>query len=511
MKRIWKPLLMLVLVTSLCLTPLAAFAGTLTDEPVTLTMFVPYNPSWQKLVPDLNGTLFFQEMERITGVHIEFQHPPLDQEKEQFNLMINSGDLPDIIMHDEGLYTYPGGGDKAIEDGAYLRLNELIEQFAPNYSALINSTDAFRSETKTDEGNIWGFAMVESERQGAWTGMVVRQDWLDQIGMEKPTTVEGWHDMLVAFKDQLGAETPLLLPGDALPWDDAMTAGFGTSKTFINQDGTVKYGPLEPGYRDYVTTLNAWYNEGLIDKDFSTRTADSTDTLIYNNKAGAWHDGFYMLNQRSKLADSETFRLVGIQTPVLKEGDVAHQRQSNNYVRGYNTVITYKCENPELAVKYLDFIYSQEGYMLSNYGVEGKTYNLVDGKVQLTDLMLKNPDDLSINEAFHLYTLHHGPMNRDWRRDAPGYTDDENACEGIWGAADDAWVMPPIARTAEEGSRYATIMSDVEAYVKEMTVKFVNGMEPLEKLDEFQSQIKAMGIDEAVQIQQTALDRFIAR
>ena len=502
--------ILLVLVFGLGALP--ASAGTVSDEPVTLTWFFPTNPSWQKLVTDLNEIMYFQEAEKITGVHIDWQVPPLGQEKEQFNLMINSGDLPDLIMHDTGVYSYPGGGDKAIEDGAYLRLNELIEEYAPNYWALINSTDNFRSESKTDEGNIWGFSMVEANRQGAWTGMAIRQDWLDQLGLATPVTFDDWHSTLTAFKDELGAEAPLLIPTTGLTWDDSLIAGFDVGKSFFKIDDVVKFGPIEEGYRDYLTTLNQWYSEGLIDKDFSTRTAESTDALIYNNKAGAWHEGFYMLNQRTKLADSDTFHLVGIAAPVRNVGDKAHLRQSNNYVRGYETSISATCKTPEIAAKYLDFAYSPEGFMLSNYGIEGMTYELDEaGTPYLTDMMLNDPNGLSINETIHYYLFHHGPMNRVWDRDKDGYTDDENACEAIWGTADDSYVMPPVTRNADEGSRYATIMADVEAYVNEMTVKFINGMASLDEYDAFVEQIKSMGIEEAIGIQQTALDRFLAR
>lgn len=487
-----------------------AVAEPLTTEPVTLRWFFPTNAAWTTLVTDFNELTFFQEMERITGVHIEWMLAPVGQEKEQFNLMINSGDLPDLITHDSSLYTYPGGGDKAIEDGAYLRLNELIEQYAPNYSTLINSTDAFRSETKTDEGNIWAFSMVESERQGAWSGLVVRQDWLDQLGMETPVTYDDWHEMLTRFKNELGAETPLLLPANLIPADDSLIAGFGIGQRFYQVDGTVKYGPLEDAYRDFIATMRQWYEEGLIDPEFTTR--ESGDSQIYNNQAGVWYDGFYMLEARRKLADSDTFRAVGIATPVLNEGDTAHLRQSNNYVRGYETAIAYSCANPELAVRYLDYIYSDEGYMLSNYGIEGLTYTIDEnGDVQWTDLIINNPDGLGINDAIHLYCLHHGPMNRVWSRDAAGYTEDENACTDIWGKADDSYVMPPVTLTADEGSRFSSLMTDIDVYVQEMTVKFVNGMEDMETYDAFVEQIKAMNIEEAIALQQAALDRFLAR
>lgn len=507
-----KKIRLFALLLALCFcigTP--ALAGTLTDEPVTLTWFFPNNASYSMQVTDLNDVLFFQEMERITGVHIEWMLPPVDQEKEQYNLMINSGDLPDIVTH-ETSFTYPGGADKAIADGAYLRLNELIEEYAPNYGALIASTPDFASQSKTDEGNIWGFSMVEEVRQGAWLGMVVRQDWLDKLGMETPVTFDDWHEMLTRFKDELGASAPMLLENDGTWSDEALIAGFGVGQRFYQVDGVAKYGPIEEGYRDYVDTMRQWYSEGLIDADFSTRTGDEQGQLISTNQTGAYREGFYMLAARKQVAEDPDFRLVAVATPVLNEGDTVHLRQSNNYVRGYETAITSACKNPELAAQYLDFIYSEEGYMLSNYGVEGITYTLDEnGDPQWTDLIVDNPDGKGINDAIHYYCLHHGPMNRVWNRDAPGYTDDENACADIWDTADDLWVMPVLTLTADEGTTFANLMADIDSYVNEMTVKFIMGMTDMSEYDAFVSQIKAMNIDQAIALQQAALDRYLAR
>lgn len=499
----------LVLLLSFTCFGVSAMAGTLTNEPATLTWFMPNNDSWARQILDLNETLFFQEMERITGVHIEWQMPPVGQHNEQFSLLINSGDLPDIITHETDM-SYPGGGDKAIQDGAYLRLNELIEEHAPNYSALINSTPDFSSQSKTDEGNIWGFSMVEEKRQGAWLGMVVRQDWLDKLGMETPVTLDDWHEMLTRFKNELDAEAPMLMEVDGTWNCEEILSAFDVGSRFYQVDGVAKYGPIEPGYREYVELMRQWYAEGLIDQEFNTRS-DASD-LISNDEVGAYREGFYMLRARKQTAVAPDFRLVGVPTPVKAEGDVVHLRQSNNYVRGYETAITTACKNPELAVKYLDFIYSDEGYLLSNYGVEGVTYNFDEnGEPQLSDLIVNNPDGKGVNDAIHYYLLHHGPMNRVWDRDAAGYTDDENACESIWNTADDTWVMPPITMNATEGTEFANIMADIDNLVNEMTVKFIMGMADMSEYDAFVDQIKAMRIDEALGYQQAALDRYLAR
>lgn len=107
------------------------------EEQVTLTMWAPFNVNAASVMEDYNGSLVFQEMEKRTNVHIEFIHPAIGQDSEQFNLMIASQEYPDMIMG--GISNYVGGGDLAVEDGVFLQLNDLIDQYAPNYKAILES------------------------------------------------------------------------------------------------------------------------------------------------------------------------------------------------------------------------------------------------------------------------------------------------------------------------------------------------------------------------------------
>ncbi|MEA4889942.1 MAG: extracellular solute-binding protein [Clostridiaceae bacterium] len=456
-----------------------------------------------------NENSVWQEMAKLTNISLEFNTPPLGQEQEQFNLIVASGNYPDFIWTD-GI-TYPGGADKAIADGSFLKLNDLIDQYAPNYKKLINSTETFRKETMTDEGNIWGFGMVENKIQGAWLGMVVRRDWLDDLGMAVPETFDEWEAMLTAFKTEKGCEYPLLLSKTGVESDESLIAGFGVGGSFYQIDGKAKYGPIEPGYKEYIEKMYQWYSLGLIDKDFSSRDGTQTENFIVTDQTGAWRDGFYMLDNYVKKAQNSKFHLTAIATPVKNKGDVAHLRQTNFNVRGLYMAISCDCKYPKEAVQFMDYLYSDTGYLLANYGIENEAYTMVNGEPQYTDLMTKNPDGLNTTEAQNKYALQQGPMNRIWWREMFTYGKDAQECESIWGKAQSDYVMPLITMTADEGNRYATIMGDINTYVSENRVKFIMGVEPMSKYEDFVAQIKKMGIDEVIAIQQAALDRYNTR
>ncbi len=489
----------------------AALSLPISKELINIDVFWPAPANVLKFIKDFNEGSVWPIIEKQTNIHVNWIHG----NDEQFNLMINSGDLADIIVHDNpDTMKYPGGPDKAIDDGAYLRLNEYLDKYSLYYKKLIESTPDFYRDSRTDDGNIWGFAMLETNIQGPYTGLVLRQDWLDELGIDTPVTFDDWYAMLKKFKDEKNCAAPLILPRDLFSvGDNALMAGYDVGYDFFQVDKVVKYGPIEPGYKDYITMLAKWYKEGLIDKDFATRDDASRDQMIYTTQAGTWFDGFWMLDFRKRAAeDSDTFRSYAVATPVRKKGDVAHLRQNNYNVRNPFTAVSAKSKYPVECVRWLDNLYSDENYILTNWGVEGESHVKDDqGNYILTDLITKNPEGLVMAEALFQYTVHHGPMWRIWDREAIGWTEDEIDCEKIWYAADNAYVIPFISLTADEGTEFANIMSDIRTFVKETSIKYVIGTEDLSTFDNFVSQIKAMNIDGAIEIQQAALDRYYKR
>jgi putative aldouronate transport system substrate-binding protein len=490
----------------------AAASNTNTEktEKITLTYWVPMHANAAQIMQDYNDSEVYKELEKRTGIHIEFIHPASGQEKEQFNLMIASGDLPDII----GSYPsyYPGGVDKAIEDGVYLRLNELIDEYAPNYKNLRESNKDIARETITDSGNIWAFSCIQTVKEAPWWGPVIRKDWLDELGLEIPTTIDEWEVVLRAFKEKKGAEAPLLWDSTGVDWSGAFISAYDLGWKFINANGEVKYSYIEPEYKDYLTLMNKWYKEGLIDMDFPTRDYKSTDAMFTSGKAGARvcaYGDVDVLLSAMKITDPKV-QLTAVPYPSLKPGQQVHYRQSNNYNKGCSTVITSACKNPEAAVKWLDYAFGEEGARLFNYGIENVSYKMVDGKPEFTELITNNPDGFPYQQLAWKYKIHMGPYLRDYTA-CPPFSLESQTCMEIWGKADDSYVMPVINRTSEENRKYSSTMSEIETYIDEMTLKFIVGAEPLSNFDDYIKNIKNMGIDDMIKIQQNALDRYINR
>ena len=111
----------------------------------------------------------------------------------------------------------------------------MMETYAPDYWKLINKDENLLRDCVTDGGNYAEVFMVNVPDQGPWYGMAVRQDWLDDSGLDTPVTYDDWYEMLKAFKEQKGATAPLWLNYKASDWFSVFSAGYGVAYLALHQ------------------------------------------------------------------------------------------------------------------------------------------------------------------------------------------------------------------------------------------------------------------------------------
>ena len=166
----------------------------------------------------------------------------------------------------------------------------------------------------------------------------------------------------------------------------------------------------------------------------------------------------------------------------------------------------------------LDWGYGEEGNRRLNWGVEGVSYELDEnGEPHYTELVLNNPDGLSIDAALANYALVavKGPamLVQDPRYMMDYYAlDEQKQAMQSWSDKDlTSHLFPNVSYTEEESSGLTSLMSDITTYTDSMIIKFIVGTEPLENFDRYVQTVKNMGIDNALDIQQAAVDRYNAR
>lgn len=482
---------------------------------VTLKYWMRLNGNVSQAVKSMAETPFAQELMKKTGIKIEYQHPPLGQEKESFSIMLASQDLPDIIEY--AWSGFAGGPEKAITDGVILQLNDIIDQYAPNLKAYLSSNAEANKMVKTDTGKYYVFPSIRGDDYAkTYAGPIIRKDWLDDCGLPVPTTIDEWTAMLRTFKEKKNAEAAL-----SCYWNESfITGAYGLIGTFYIEDGKFKYGPIEPAYKDYVLLYRQWYKEGLLDKNFATLDAKTMDANILGGKTGATINlagsGLGKWLNAMKEKDAK-YDLVGAPYPVLKKGDrCKFGHTSLTYIGDFSAAISASCKNIELAARLLDYGYSDEGSMLYNYGTENVSYTMVNGQPAYTELVTNNPEKLSAAVVLAKYARasYAGPYVQ-----GSGYTkqtftmpQQKNAITTWMDTDAELHVVPPLTPTPEESSEQAKIITAVHStFLQEKFIKFVMGEEPIENYDAFVAEMKKMGIERALELKQAQLDRYNKR
>lgn len=483
----------------------------------SLTYFISFDSDWGEYVESWSVHPAFELAEEITGVHIEFKEVSASAYETQFNLMIVSGDYSDMIDGFESYY--PSGIDNAIEEGIIIDLSDMLETYAPNYSNLMAQNEGMSKDTSTDSGAVGSLYNLTHGQSGPMVGAYTRQDWLDEQGLEVPETYEEYEEMLLIFKDAYDCSSGLYITNTGIPNDDWLATGYGvrlgggTSGPWYQVDGVVKCGYLEDGFTDYLTMMNRWYEEGLISTDFvsveDTMFAPDAAATIQEGDAAVWYSFARQDDSWALNSSDPDFEAVSIADAVLNEGDVIPFGNSDSIVDRAGTSISAECEDPQLALQWLDFWYSEEGILLSNYGVEGVSYELDEnGEPQLTELITANPDGASQTAMMYAYTLQIPSFYDSSRTMSVDYGD-----RATWGSnrTDENDYPTSATLTSEEGSQYNAIFNDIQTYAEEMILKFIIGEEPLTGISQFQDEITAMGIATCIEIKQAAYDRYLNR
>jgi putative aldouronate transport system substrate-binding protein len=482
----------------------------ITKTPITLKVWAPINANATQFISNYGENEAYQEVEKRTGIHIEWIHPVQGQEKEAFNLMIASGELPDVIT---GAGRYIGGEAKGVRDGVFEDLTPYLQKYAPDYYKLVTSDPETKREATDDSGKFPAFYMIKPEQDAPSRRIMLRKEMLDQVHMDIPKTIADYEKMFKAVKDAKGIAPYILLASGV---EEQFIGPFGILNDFYLKDSkTVQYGQIQPEFKQYLELMNKWYQAGYINKDFAGLKTQQQQATFDSGKAEmmiAAVVGTY--NRGQKLKQD----YVSAPFPRINAGDKIHYWPVRLPVAGASqeTVISTTSKHKIEAIRWLNYAYTKEGSMLYNYGIEGKTYTMVNGKPKFTDYILNNPK-LGTENTNYILKIHFAPKLQCLDVDCNpnlAKSPESAAIRAKWADdpnADSALRLPPVQLTSEETDQRSKIMTEVNTYVDEMVLKFIIGAEPLSNFDAFVSQVKKLGIDQAVKITQSAYDRYSSK
>jgi putative aldouronate transport system substrate-binding protein len=491
------------------------------DKPITLTMHQGMDGSVTSVAKSYNDVPAIKELEKRTGVHIEFIHFTTSYD-ENVRLLISSRNFPDIFEYAWQLY--PGGPAKAISDEVLTPLNELVDKYSPNLKKYFEKDPIAGKLSKTDDGKIYMFPMSNGpERNWTSAGLQIRQDWLDKLNLKMPTNTDEWYTVLKAIKEKdpngNGKADEIPFIADKNNVFNYLCGGMGISATGFNQiNGKVTFGPTTPEFKEYLKVVSKWYKEGLIDPDYMVNDSKTIQAKITGDKAGSWSNYISNIKTYTDLMKPQIpgVKISGSPVPTLKAGETPHGRHNQGVIASLRGAgITTTSKNKEVAAKWLDYLFSPEGQELVLWGIEGESYTKENGKIKLTEKVTNNPEKLPLASAmakhgglvFGRFIYARDEYYMDYNAPLP----EQQAALNTWLKAKNERYLPPITPAEEDAAKFNTIMTDVKTYVEEMTNKFIMGIEPIENFDKYLQRVKELRIEEATKINQKAYDSFMKR
>lgn len=492
-------------------------------EQKTVSVWLQWTNDYVEKPEDL---LAIQQIEKNTNVKVEWTTVDGTTAQEQFGLMLASQKYPDIIR---GINSYyPGGTQKGVDDGVLADITDVVDEYMPNYQKLRKTSPQLEKDTVTDDGRINGpwtitsyFGSSDVVGERVWDGVCVRKDWLDELGLDFPRTIDDWEKTLVAVKEaHPECEAPLMIGSNGADGLSSFLSAYGCLKEFYKDGNTVKYGPMEDGYKEWLTLFHDWYSRGLIDPNFMTNGADILCPADYLGTGKAfsglelWGLTDVVLKQQG-YNNEENFLIRATSQPVLKEGDTPQIGLDTSSLIKEQIGIAKSTPDLELTLRYLDYWYSDECMLLDSVGIEGESYTVDDsGVYHLTDKMQQMVDEGKVNtlsEAMYCYTLGTSDFGLyNWGMFDPIYEGNPalDAYDEFNKSQFDLMLPSSMTNTDAENTEFVAMYTDIQTLANENTVKFITGEKSLDEWDDFVAQLKSYGIERCIELKQAALDRY---
>lgn len=480
--------------------------------PLTLKWMVSEHPS-QPIVVDAPA---IREIKKRTNVDIQLEAVPGANYEEKKNALIATNNIPDVIKV----------SDKNIQEfartGMFVEISPYLDQ-APNFKALIET----RPEMKKFlvDGKMYGFPVLEKYRVAVAPQLMIREDLLKQLNLQMPTSWEEFYRVLQAFKQAYPDLIPFsgrngtknMLGQLAYPLGSGGFPGFSTSGIYFEpRTGKYVFGPSSPEYKEVLVFLNKLYREKLLDPDYATNTPQMWTEKMSSGRALSYYDnntiGARSFNNVLKQKDSAA--LLNLVPPMKNaRGETRSYRYEKDWMRDIYA-ISSKVKDPLAVVKFFDWMYSEEGTLVTNFGIQGESFDIVNGVPKIKDSILeqhKSKQDIytSVQSALGVgllgFAVHVDESTLAQISDPlilqMAESIDSHTGKGI----DYILSNPPFSK--EEADKLKRIETQVNTMFLQEVDKFIMGTRSLDEYDSFRNQLNEQGALELEQIYNAALSR----
>ncbi|MDD6022661.1 MAG: hypothetical protein PUC06_00240 [Oscillospiraceae bacterium] len=495
------------------------------EETTEITVLFQYAAWFQGFFPEGWGTSeFWTALGEATNTTWTLQEVANLAWTENVNLLCAAGDLPDVVMNIGSVYN--GGLPAAIRDEQIIDIAPLIEEAAPHYTKYLTMDDYTLKSCLTDDGEMGAMYSLTAEPDPIVDGLWIRQDWLDELNMEIPTTPDELEETLKAFSSEFGADIgfyQMIRANDSTigPKAEGIWNAFGPVNYYLDDQGTIQCAFMQDYYFEYLAFLQKLAGEGLFLT--SNMTDKSASDLFASGGIGIEGDSVTNVPSYIVLLPEEEQAKINL-VPMAALGEPSEFGAIPTHISGANSgggnvSISTNCEDPSVVLKAFDYLYTKPGSVLSIYGIEGVSYELdADGNPCLTDIVMNNPDGIPTNAALGYFCNPGVPGLGNAARTMTAWDDNQKSAPEIWASAytgSSATVnVDGLSLTQEEQDAISVFKSDLKTYTEEWinTVIFNGGDLSDAAIKEFQAYLKdTLHLDEILETYNDAYARFQAR
>lgn len=511
---------------------------------------------------DIDDLFFFKWLEQKFNVNLELEAVTGDNAGERANMLLQTGDVYDLMW----LSLDNANAVKfGVDQGLLLDWNQYLnEETMPNaYKAKQDYPEAFAASIAPD-GGMYSMPYIRGaiycNNTGAFSATIrvnINKDWLAACGLEKPQTLDEFVNVLRVFKEKdpgnVGADLVPCIDNqnkikdyvwNALGFYAGGNQAYGTSFAIKNQEVVL------PAYSSeaklFMETFKTMYDEGLLSPDYFTLDQTANRGIVAEGRVGVFGD--------STLQPAENNWQAWDALSPLSSSVNDLRVASINFVYSIGTYAAADTQYPELVAAITDYMYSDEGAMLYQTGpmkgseqeaaVPGSYGWYIKDGVVTNDLIQSNPTytltngntanyyiagrfDNYENYRWEYANVEHEQETRTIHDVITGKDVEANVTDSsVW--LDDNWDrhwrvtqtaalndyltfvrLPGVYLSVEEQEKVTDLKMVIEDYITQETPKFITGARSLDEFDAYQEELKALGIEEYIEIYRNAYAPFM--
>jgi putative aldouronate transport system substrate-binding protein len=485
----------------------------ITDDEITLKIMLAIRDS--DTIRDPSEIEAIQDLEALTGINLEWEVIKGSDWSMKTNLMFASGDMPDIIIavNGSGQIDYEEYG---VTQELVIPLDDYInEDIMPNYYSRIQAEESDPTVSLVaSDGTTYAIGYLGGQYINEAGHYFINREWMDELGLEDPTTIDELTEVLRAFKEA---------HPDGVPYEMGLDAGgyynlkyvlpmFGVPNSdswlYIDEDKQVQFSPVQEGFRECVTWLSECYAEGLLDPECLSQDINTLQTKLsegnvgffsaWRLKAMGWDDGV--------CANSECI------LPPSVDGEGAYMDRYLELARPC-TFITASNEHVEESLRLIDAMMDTEMQADLYYGPQNPTegtgwvYNEENGKIDTVTV-----SDVTVHDQIDCNTQFFAPGAyiadtynlSEQRLEKIAYCEMYDAA-GIINTYSSQY-LSMAGLDAETLATFSLLETDIDNAVNEAVADFVAHGVTDDSWNAFVAKFEGMDIDTYISTYQEAID-----